>query len=862
MQSVVIDRIPHSCGTTRGLVVYGKTNGELDGYCWACDTYVPHPYGEPKKVEDLPPRVEKTKAEIEAIVAEISTYPTVDVKERKLRAASLEALGVKIGLSERDGKTPREMYFPLTKNGKVTGYQVKTIGLGEHNKVYSVGDCKDVDLFNWENAKKSGARRLIVTEGMCFPPNAEVFTEGGWVSFEKLRDEKVMQVSHSGAGTFVKPLAYLDKQYEGDLIEYKSGSYYSLTTPDHNLVRVGKNGKFFKTPSENSKKKHYNIPRVLTNLTNTSDDLLKYQIWVMLSADFTFRKEGDLYASIKKIRKVNRAKELLDLAGVRYSCNEVGRGYHSIFIHRGHGLDFASKKLSFDMVSDVNRRAILDEVVFWDGNKVKGRQQAEFVSKLKHNADVVQALAHSCGYVSTIMTHNGCFKVSILYTKTESSTQNGFRRVPYSGRVMCVTVPSGMLLVRQNNSISISGNCDAVAVDAIFRLYGNPDWFPAIVSIPYGAGRAHTCLQKHSKDINRLFKEVLLCFDNDKPGQDAVEKSILVLPQAKKVTLPEKDANDCIIKGRAKAAYNAMSFQAEVPKNTRLVFGKELHDKSKQPAKYGELTWPFEKMNKDLRGIRLGETIYISAGVKCGKSTLKSALVAHFIKNDNAKVFVAASEEPNEETYKRIAGQLTGKIFHDPEVPFDEEAFDKAGEIIGDKLVLLNLYQQLSWETLKEDIIAAVTHGCKVIVVDPITSLSNGISSGEANTLLQSFAQDLAAMAKDLNFVAILFAHLKAPEGQLSEDKRSSFYAKGKYLDLGNCSHEQGGSVYSNQIAGSRAMMRSAHLLLALLANKDPDLPEEIRNTRQIQVLEDRNLGVSEKYSIFYNKATGTFVEI
>ena len=57
-------------------------------------------------------------------------------------------------------------------------------------------------------------------------------------------------------------------------------------------------------------------------------------------------------------------------------------------------------------------------------------------------------------------------------------------------------------------------------------------------------------------------------------------------------------------------------------------------------------------------------------------------------------------------------------------------------------------------------------------------------------------------------------------------------------------------------------MMRSAHLLLALLANKDPDLPEEVRNTRQLQVLEDRNLGVSAKYSIFYNKNTGRFVEL
>jgi hypothetical protein len=566
--SQVIARMPHSCGTKRALIVYAEEDGSINGYCFRCNTYIEHPLGDDKKeLKDLPPRREKTLEEIQSEITEILSYPTVDVRERKLRANSLEDFGVKIGLSEYDGVTPSEMYFPLTRNGDIVGFQVKS--LGAYKRVWSVGDCKDVDLFNWENAKRSGARRLIITEGMA----------------------------------------------------------------------------------------------------------------------------------------------------------------------------------------------------------------------------------------------------------------------------------------------------DAVAVNSIFKLYGKEEYLPAIVSIPYGAGRAHVCLQKHAKEIRRLFKDVILCFDNDEPGQLAVEKSMLVLPQAKSVILPEKDANECLMKGRAKAAYNALAFQAEVPKNTRLVSGLDLHEKSKVPAKYGELTWPFEDMNKDLRGIRLGETIYITAGVKCGKSTLKSALVSHFIKNDKAKVFVAASEEPNEQTYKLVAGQVVGKIFHDPEVEFDEEAFDEAGEYLKDNLFLLNLYQQLSWETLKEDIIQAVGLGCSVVIIDPITSLSNGLSPADANTLLQSFAQELAALAKDLNFVAILFAHLKAPEGQLSEDKRSSYYAKGQYLDLGNCSHESGGSVYSNQIAGSRAMMRSAHLLIALLANKDPDLPENIRNTRQLQVLEDRNLGVSSKYTIFYNKNTGQFVE-
>ena len=152
--------------------------------------------------------------------------------------------------------------------------------------------------------------------------------------------------------------------------------------------------------------------------------------------------------------------------------------------------------------------------------------------------------------------------------------------------------------------------------------------------------------------------------------------------------------------------------------------------------------------------------------------------------------------------------------------------------------------------------------GAKVVFIDPVTCLTNGINAAEANTVLQEYSQELALMAMDYNFTAFTFCHLKAADGQIGEDKRQNYYGKGQYLDLGNCSHEMGGSIYSNQFAGSRAMMRSSHLVLGMLGNKDPDLPEEVRNMREIRILEDRNFGSSSKFNLFYNKNTGQFTEI
>lgn len=572
MAGVQIDALPHNtatCNSKKGLKVFVQDTGEVDGFCFSCHTFVKNPYGDERRVEDLPKRKEKTQKEIDAEIAEVDSYPILEVPTRKLRAATLKKFGAYTSVSEIDGKTPTAIYWPVTKGGQKTGYHVKV--LDKSCPPFNIGDTRDADLLNWENAKSSGAYRLIVTEG-----------------------------------------------------------------PE-----------------------------------------------------------------------------------------------------------------------------------------------------------------------------------------------------------------------------------DMASVDRIYEMFGsNPEYHPAVVSLPHGSASARKVLTRHAEDIRRLFREVVFCFDDDDAGNLALEKAMQAIPQGKAAKLPTKDANEALVGGKAKAAYNALAFHTEAPKNTRIVSAVEVHEKAKEPAKFGELSWPWKQMNKDLRGIRYGETIYLGAGTKMGKTTVKNALAGHFIQEHGVKCFMACPEEPNVMTYKLIANQLTGKIFHDPEIDFDEEAYEKAGATMKDKLFMLNLYQYLGWESLKKDITVAAEMGAKAVFVDPITSLSNGVNSGEANTLLQSFSQELAAMAADMEFTAFIFAHLKAPEGQIAEDKRNAFYKKGQYLDLGNCSHEMGGSVYSSQFAGSRAMQRSAHLMLALLGNKDPDLPEEIRNTREIRVLEDRMFGGGGKYQLFYNRHTGKFTEV
>lgn len=388
------------------------------------------------------------------------------------------------------------------------------------------------------------------------------------------------------------------------------------------------------------------------------------------------------------------------------------------------------------------------------------------------------------------------------------------------------------------------GEVDCLSLYQILKSNQKAEYaenLPAVVSLPHGSAAAGKDIARVVKDIRAYFKEVVLVFDMDDAGKRAVEDVMKVLPEAIVASLPAKDANACLTEGRSKACFNAVMFNAKKPKNTRIVSAFDVAELAKKPVEWG-FSWPYQKLTDLTRGIRLGETYYLGAGVKMGKSELLNDIVAWCIKEHGWKVFVAKPEEANHRTLQGVVGKIVNRIFHDPKIPFDNEKFDEGLAVVEGKLFMLNLYQELTLDVLKDDIRAAAAEGCKAVFIDPITVLSNGINAADANTLLQKLAQELAAMAMDLKIVIFMFAHLKAPDN--------------------GPPHERGGAVQSYQFAGSRAMMRAAHLMIGLEGNKDPDLPEEQRNLRSIVVLENRMSGETGRIGLFYDKATGAFNEI
>lgn len=369
------------------------------------------------------------------------------------------------------------------------------------------------------------------------------------------------------------------------------------------------------------------------------------------------------------------------------------------------------------------------------------------------------------------------------------------------------------------------------------------DLDPAVISINNGAANAVKEVSPLLADIRRHgWENIIIVFDMDEPGQKAAE-ALAKVCSGKVANLPCKDPNECIMQGKSKKLFQATRFNSKPPRKSSLIMGSELREAARKKPEFGK-PWPWPTLTDLTRGRRRGETIYFGAGVKMGKSEFVNALAKQIIVDDGLPCLLIKPEEAAARTYQKVVGKVAGKIFHDPKIPFDERAFDRAESKVGDRAIVMGSYQFVDWDTTKLEIIEAVqTHGVKDVIIDPITCFTNTMSATETNEFLQKMAAELSAMAKDMDFTAYIFCHLKAPGGEKK-------------------SHERGGEVLSAQFAGSRAMMRACNYMIGIQGNKDPDLSDAERNIRTLVLLEDREFGMVGQVHVTWSPETGLFQEI
>lgn len=401
--------------------------------------------------------------------------------------------------------------------------------------------------------------------------------------------------------------------------------------------------------------------------------------------------------------------------------------------------------------------------------------------------------------------------------------------------------PFGWRQAVQNGGAKLfitEGQKDAMALLQTLKKFGKFEKTPAVISLPNGV-KSVDSMVPFIKQFDR-WKEVIVCFDMDKAGEGATKTFAKLYPECKVAKYPLKDSHDMLMADRGQELFQAVMFRAKTQLSDKLVRSSDVWDQASKRPEMG-LSWPWAGLTDLTRGIRRGEGAYFGGGVKMGKSCLVDELGTHLITQHNVPVFFCKPEQENHITAQKLAGVATSHIFHDPKREFNMEAFERGKRLIDDKAIMYGEYGKINWDDLKREIrYVNRAEGVNDIIIDPITCLTVGMGSGEANERLVEIASDIAAMAKELAFTYYIFCHLNSPQSGLP--------------------HERGGHVLSNQFAGSRAMMRACYMMIGLEGNKDPEQPN-LKNVRQLVLLEDRNFGESGKIPLLYNPNTGRLLE-
>lgn len=205
-----------------------------------------------------------------------------------------------------------------------------------------------------------------------------------------------------------------------------------------------------------------------------TDEEIRLIVWIQGDGSYDGKR---IRFHLKKNRKINRLKNLLDSMGICYHYGKRTDGTVSIDISSKH--DLVSKYENFLLKDKVfswkllnldchQSKVFLEELLHVDGS----HDNNTYFSTIQQNADVVQAVASTNGFQSYIYYAKENLKVvSIIerpyYVVTHKKDKKA-KQSKISKRntiVSCVTVDSGYIMIRQNGRVSIVGNCPVPLLD-------------------------------------------------------------------------------------------------------------------------------------------------------------------------------------------------------------------------------------------------------------------------------------------------------------------------------------------------------------------------------------------------------------
>jgi nicotinic acid phosphoribosyltransferase len=320
----------------------------------------------------------------------------------------------------------------------------------------------------------------------CYDEDTEILTSNGFVPFLELKsNHKVAQYYMDGTVDFILPTAIYNYPYTGNMISYKNSYSDLCVTPNHRLIRRSlATGDIEIILANMGGYSHRNSMIQSAKLKKDGKGITFLdRLRIAFQADGSFPSRKHKYNGknsgclpirfgLKKPRKIERLRWVLQEINTEYfesTDKRVGGDYTHFWIKIKDNEEFL-KDFSWVDLSEVTytwAREFIDEITHWDGSS-RLEKYYSYSSINKFNADMVQAIAAIAGYRARVSPYQDSrnnrkvlYEVQIF--ETEGCGGQGIVRSEienFNGFVYCVSVPSGMLIVRRNGKVCISGNSE------------------------------------------------------------------------------------------------------------------------------------------------------------------------------------------------------------------------------------------------------------------------------------------------------------------------------------------------------------------------------------------------------------------
>lgn len=353
---------------------------------------------------------------------------------------------------------------------------------------------------------------------------------------------------------------------------------------------------------------------------------------------------------------------------------------------------------------------------------------------------------------------------------------------------------------------------------------------PAVVSIKSGAASAKRDCQANWEYINS-FETVIICFDNDEPGQKAAKEVADLFPNKVKIMkLDLKDANEFLKENRAMDFMTAWR-TAEKHTPQGIIPSSSLWKDMVSDDKSFCIPYPWKGLEDKLFGMRTGELVVWKAAPKIGKTQCFRELSYHIHKTTNETVGLIYLEETKKKIGMGLCALEMNKPiqFPDAEYTLEElkEAYDK---VLGsDRFFIFDPMAERTAKNVFNKIMHFVkAYGCRYIFLDHVSMLAYDEVSVDERKFLDKLFKDLKDLTTSLDIHISAVTHV-------NDDGRTR---------------------------GSRAAYQLCDALIDLSRDKLNSDPV-VANTLVLTVEENRVTGDSGIASnLYFNRETGRLVEI